>query len=739
VSWSKRAIGLAIAGAVATAAALAVATFAALEPPPERIDPPPGEVFRAEVLDRRGERLAVSYENLWNLHDRLALHEVPLLLRNAFIEAEDRRFFEHGGVDWRARAHALWQNLWAGRVVRGASTISEQVSRMLEPRPRTFWSRWLEGFEAARLEQRFSKGEILAFYLNQVPYARQRRGVAQAARDVFGRDPDTLNAAETLALAVLVRAPSRLDPSRDGARLDQASRRLAARLRQRGLLAEAISEAEWASVARSRLERGKVRLSVEAPHFVRHVRALAGKRAGARIATTLDAGLQSSVQRILDQRVAALRERGVANGAVLVVDHRSDEILAWVNARSPSQIDSILAPRQPGSALKPFVYALALEAGWTAATLIDDAPTSSAIGAGLHRYRNYSRLYRGPLRLREALANSLNVPAVRAMQSLPEGQLYRRLHALGFSSLAGHPDFYGEGLALGNGEVTLHEMVSAYAVLARGGVRIPLRLRLDAPAAASPRRVFSPEVATLIGDVLADADAREAEFGRGGVLDFPVPTAVKTGTSNDYRDAWAVGFSEHYTAGVWMGDLERRAMRGVSGAIGPAMVLRAIFAELHRFVPARPLHLSRRLRRATICAESGALSRSACPAIQEWFRPEHAPRADCPLHGEEARTPEPPATRAATASLVRPSPGLHLAVDPRIPDSLEAFELEVSTDAPPQRVEWLVDGRRVALTGAGTTRWAWPLAQGTHRASARVYFDGPNTPVETARVVFHVR
>jgi penicillin-binding protein 1C len=194
------------------------------------------EAVRSQLTDRAGRPLSVTYENAWNLHEVVAFHEVPALLREAFVQAEDRRFFRHAGVDWIARAHAAVQNLRAGRVVRGASTISEQSVRMLQPRPRTLWSRWIEGLQAGRLEARFSKAEILAFYLNQVPYARQRRGVAQAARDYFDRDLDTLTPAEMLSLAVLVRSPQRLDLVRGTRAIEAPLLRLAERMQRSGAL-----------------------------------------------------------------------------------------------------------------------------------------------------------------------------------------------------------------------------------------------------------------------------------------------------------------------------------------------------------------------------------------------------------------------------------------------------------------------------------------------------------------------
>jgi penicillin-binding protein 1C len=220
------------------------------------------------------------------------------------------------------------------------------------------------------------------------------------------------------------------------------------------------------------------------------------------------------------------------------------------------------------------------------------------------------------------------------------------------------------------------------------------------------------------------------------VLDFPFQTAVKTGTSNDYRDAWTVGFSDRHTAGVWFGNLDQGEMRGVTGSVGPAIVLREVFAELSRRAPGRPLPLSRRLRRVAICAETGALAHPACPALDEWFRPAYAPGAYCPLHGEELVASAAP---TGEASLLRPTPGLHLAMDPRIPDALERFTLEVESAQAPQQVDWFVDGERVARVSSGSRRFPWELSRGEHRAFARVFLKSSPEPIETESVVFHVR
>ena len=489
------------------------------------------------------------------------------------------------------------------------------------------------------------------------------------------------------------------------------------------------------------LELVPPRLPVDAAHFVRRVRARVPVDATApRLATTLDASLQRRVQAILDGAIDRLSDAGAGDGAVLVTDHRTDEILAWVDGGGLAQpdvghVDAILALRQPGSTLKPFLYGLALESGWTAATILDDAPLEAGVGHGLHSVRNYSRIHYGPLRLREALANSLNVPAVHAIRHVGRGRTLDRFRELGFTTLSRHPDVYGDGLALGNGEVSLLELVGAYAALARGGVHRPLRWSLD-PAhdpVEPPRRVLDPEAASILADILSDPDARALEFGRTSILDGPVPTAVKTGTSTDYCDAWAVGFTDRHVVGIWMGNLDRTPMRGISGSRGPALVLRGVLAELHRARPAGPLPLSRRLERHTICRETGTRPGASCPTVEEWFRPGRAPDRPCSVH---SGTGTPPAGGPLEVRLRSPTPGLHLALDPRIPDDLERFPFRVEATTAIDRVDWIVDGRVVASTRSSDYLWA--PTRGEHRTLARVHTTDGIT-LETAPIGFRVK
>lgn len=707
---------------------VAGATWRGLGSAPESFQAVLAESSHYQMLDRHGEPLNITYQNQWNVHDQVALYQVPEFLQQALMAAEDQRFYQHGGVDWWARWAAVWANLRALRAVRGASTITEQVVRMIHPRPRTLWSRWLEGFEAAQLEQGFSKAEILEFYLNQVPYAANRRGVNQAARYYFDRDLSTLSQKEMLALVVLVRSPSRLDLWKGTGSVDGRIARVAQQLVKQQVL----SQQQLAPLLEQTLELQHHQLDVNAVEFIQAMkrepalnefttRQLAAGSAGShwnnQLTTTLDAGLQARLQTLLDQRLTHLAPRRVHNGAVLAVDHRSGEILAWVVAGkgggqdTPGRnIDAVTTPRQPGSALKPFLYALALSKGWTAATVIDDAPLSEAVGNGLHAYQNYSRSFYGPVTLRQALGNSLNIPALKALQFVGSEDYLSLLARLGFAGLRNHPNFYGDGIALGNGEVTLLELVQAYTVLANSGLLRPLSGLHGGLTAQPTRRVLDAPVASLIGHILSDSSARELEFGSDSVLNLPLQTAVKTGTSSDYRDSWAVGFNYRYTVGVWMGNLDQQATDGITGSTGPALVLRAVFNELTRHQQTQPLRLDPALSRHDLCLASHRLKQAdeECESYTEWFIAGSEPQATAQLAEAEA-----PRIR-----LRQPAFGLHIAMDPRVPAERQAFEFLIQGVAADDRVVWRLDGHEFSSHGP---TYHWPLQQGRHELSAQVW------------------
>jgi penicillin-binding protein 1C len=723
-----------LGGTLLAGTLLALTTRGALRGFPDDLRTLTGSAVKPQVLARDGTPLSFTLENRWNTTDEVPLASVPTLLQNAFIAAEDQHFYQHHGVDWPARFAALALDLRELAPIRGASSITEQVARMIHPRPRTLWSRWLEGFEAARLDEHFSKSQILEFYLNQVPYAERRRGVVQAAHLYFDRGLDTLSPGELLALAVLVRSPAGMDLRYNPARARRAQIELADRMVERGDLTVAqrreLQDHPWTL--------NDAPLQPDARYFVRHV--LNASSAGlAQIRTTLDADVQRSAQKILDGALRDLAKRHVQDGAVIVIDHRRNEILGWAVGRAAvgraavarddeaigaGGYDTVLTPRQPGSTMKPLLYALALEKGWTAATLIDDAELSEAVGGGQHTFHNYSHRHYGPLRVRETLGNSLNIPAVKTLKFVGQDAFMERLHAIGIVSLTQHPEFYGDGLALGNGEVSLYEMAQAYTVLARKGRFQPLTWVANDPTPRAESRAFTPAVASVIGNILADPDARMLEFGRG--LQFPVETAIKTGTSTDYRDAWAIAFDYAHTVAVWMGNLDGSAMDGVTGAVGPAMVLRSLFSELNRHQDTKPLVLSRDLVLAKICRQDGRLADDHCDSTTEWFVPGTLP----PITVQQV------AAAAPQYRLLQPTAGLQLAHDPRIPPEFEALPMQIAAVPGLEHVDWYIDGALAASTPG--TRYAWPLRRGTHSVKAQVWTDAAPDARATEDIRFYV-
>jgi penicillin-binding protein 1C len=358
---------------------------------------------------------------------------------------------------------------------------------------------------------------------------------------------------------------------------------------------------------------------------------------------TLDEQLQSEVERILKSNLQLLARANVTNGAALVIDNHTGEILAWVGSadyfdeQHQGQVNGVVALRQPGSALKPFTYGIALERDFTAASVLPDIQTNATGHAGGDFTPvNYDGKFHGPVRLRAALACSYNVPVVRVLESFGAELLWQRLRRAGFASLHENAQHYGLGLTLGNGEVSLLELTRGFLALQNNGAVKNLRLFAEgsfaAVAAVPAEQVFSPEISFLLGDILRDDAARKPAFGEGSVLDLPFP-AVKTGTTKDFRDNWTVGFTSAYTVGVWMGNFDGAAMNKISGVSGAGPIFREIMMVLHRDLLPLPVHKPPGLQTISICTNSGLLPNAFCPnQMGELFLPGTQPAEPCDWH-----------------------------------------------------------------------------------------------------------
>lgn len=571
--------------------------LAACAVPQEELALAPAVSLRVEARDGTLLREFASHAEGHAAPARLA--ELPEHVWRPFVQAEDQRFFAHHGVDLRALARAAWHDLRQLRFAEGGSTLTMQLARLLRPHPRSLRGKLSEVVFALRLERTLSKQQILEQYLTRVPLGNDVRGVEAAARLYFDKPARALNADESRTLAAYVRRPARA-PSLH------------------------------------------VRRAFEAAHFVQQLRPPAE---AVRLQTTLDLSLQHAVEAAVREQLAGLADKRVGSASAIVIDNQTGEVLAyvgspdWFDLANDGRIDGVRTLRQPGSALKPFAYGLAMQArGLTAATLLSDVESHF----GDYLPKNYDRRAHGPVRARVALASSYNVPAVRVAEMVSPGELLRTLRRAGFDSLREDADHYGLGLVLGDGEVSLLELARAYSGLSRGGLVRELRfVRAEEDAAgralALPppwqRRVFSPAVAAVIADILSDPAARAPAFGLDNALRFSFPVAAKTGTSRAFTDNWTAGFTRERTVAVWVGNMSGEAMRHVSGITGAGPLFHRVMALAMAGVQ-KPQPLSDvQLEEREVCALSGALAGPHCPGVvREKFAAGTAPSTRCPMH-----------------------------------------------------------------------------------------------------------
>ena len=595
----------------------------------------------AVITDRNGTPLRRLLADGRRAGAPQPLTDIPPALIQSTLAAEDRRFFLHGGVDFQALIRAARDGFAAGRSVSGASTITQQLVKLAVPRPRTVRSKILEILTARRVEMTWPKERVLAEYLNRLEYGNLHTGPAAAAAGYFGKPLTDCSLAECALLAGLPQAPSRLNPWRHPEAALKRRNWVLSRLLALGAVTPEAHDRAAAETPALRRNFG----GFLAPHFVDLLLRAGGPPEGARITTTLDLPTQEMCERAVDDRLSRLADHSVSQAAVVVIDNESGDLLALVGSRDHAaadagQVNGAAARRSPGSALKPFTFLLALQRGDSPGTVLPDLPVEFMTDTGLYRPRNYNGRASGPVSLRQALANSLNLAAVRLLEKNGgPAALMEALHSAGVTTLNRSPAEYGLGLTIGGGEVTLLELTRAYACLARLGEDRPARLTTAAPPAPAVR-LFDPAACWLLADILADNDARARSFGTSSALRLPFPCAVKTGTSTDYRDNWTIGYTPRHTVGVWVGNFDNRPMRGVSGVTGAAPVFRDIMTWLEQRAPSvwypRPESVvSRDVDPLTGLPVPPALVGKR-PAVSEKFLRERAPSTPDPSRYDAA-------------------------------------------------------------------------------------------------------
>ena len=753
------------------------------------------DTVSTRLVDAQG-RLLHEYLS----HEQERLHWInlqavsPDFLRTTVFK-EDRRFYYHPGIDPLAVARAIVSNIRAGHVVSGGSTITMQLARNLTgERPRTLVNKIREAVFALRLERELTKDEILLQYVNRIPFGNQARGVERASQLYFHKPASNLSLAESAFLTVIPRSPTDLNPYRSEEKVTGRAHVLLNRMAEK----KAITFEEQIIATAEPIRIREKLTPFRAPHLNQY---LARQEWGAEpssITTTIDLRLQNEAEAALNAELSLLKNHRVQNGAVIVLDNHTGQVLAFVGSRDFTNNDILgqnngcTAQRQPGSTLKPFTYALALDNGLTLSTVVADVEAHFPAAAGNYSPRNFNNRFYGPVRLREALANSLNVSAVKVAQKVGSSRILELLRGSGFISLKEDAEYYGLGLTLGNGEVSLLELAAAYAMLARGGVTVdPVFVRqvldetgieMKLPIAAYPKRVLQPEIAYLIADVLSDMNARMASFGVLSPLNFPYRVAAKTGTSRNFTDNWTVGFTPEITVAVWVGNFDATPMAGISGITGAGPVFNRIMTaamegrEVTWFKPPEAL------ARTKVCTLSGDLPTESCPGtIEEYFVNETAPSKSCSLHrtvvldsrngllahdgtperfrqsnlfaifpapyAEWAKAegvPVPPSTHsplgtgdviltAKRLNIIYPDNGQTYIMDPFIPDRYQTILPRIDTDEPLASLETLLDGE---VLGRSTVLAPVriPLSPGKHRVEIR----DPVSGVRSREVRFNV-
>ena len=601
------------------------------DPPPDPYQTRPAGV---QVFARDGTLLRgfLSPDEKWRL--RVPLNQISTCLVLTVLEHEDRWFFRHPGVNPFAALRAVWSNLSEGRIVTGASTITMQLARLVEPGRRSYRFKTYQAYRALQYESLYTKKKILEMYLNLAPYGGNVEGVGAASRIYFDKPPLELSPAEAALLAILPQSPAGRHPIRFPERAEESRNRLIDRLAKRGIL-----DADEVFHARSHpLPRKIHAVPFRAPHFCEWVPGYCGIEGS--LHTTIDPVLQEETESLVRSHVLSLRQTGIGQAAVVILDYERSEIVAMAGSASffdslhQGQVNGTVARRSPGSTLKPFVYSLAFDQGLaTPSTLLEDVP----VHLGLYHPENYDGTYKGAIVASEALQTSRNVPAVMLTSRLLKPgrlSLYRFLRRAGVASIDRPANHYGLSLVLGGGDVTLLELAGLYATLARQGVYLPIRVTVSEAERGEGARLLSREASWLTLNVMTDTARPELnDVWRSGTDLIPIPW--KTGTSYGHRDAWSVGVAGNYVVAVWVGNFDGRGIPGLVGRDVAAPLLFDLAGILPRSNPGSWHDRPRGIRTRTVCAVSGAPPSEHCPDLRTgFFIPGISPTEPCGIHRE---------------------------------------------------------------------------------------------------------
>jgi penicillin-binding protein 1C len=652
------------------------------------------------------------------------LEKIPERVARATLALEDRRFHAHDGVDPRAVLRALWNNLAHGHRLEGASTIAMQVARMQSPGSRSFARKLREAATGLALIERNGREAVLAHYLRLAPYGLGSHGVAHAARFYFDKPIDDLSWAQVALLAAIPQSPGRMNITREGGLRLAVSRANYAitQLEKDGALDSSQAQLARRELAAMRPFEGRRRpealhLALRYERLAREGRVQAASPYDPRIHATIDLTVEREASQLARRYLAVFRNAGARQVAIMVAERGSNAVVADVGSADYADpragaFDFTRVMRSPGSTLKPFVYALALERGAIKPTdLLDDIPE------GASGVANADGLYLGPMTPRQALANSRNVPATNLLRRVGLEANFQFLHDLGLHNLDAPAESFGVSMAIGALPTRLEDLMRAYAALADDGMMRDLSFARDQKT-TPPRRVLSVDTARLITSFLSDPLARLPSFPRYGALEYPFAVAVKTGTSQNYRDAWTLAFSHKFVVGVWLGRADASGMRGLAGANSAARLAHAMLTRLHGAKPGE-------MRPETFAPPPGRVAVDLCRAdagaacaqtLREWVKPQEiaaAPGAPAPAPVVGA------VTDANTLVIATPEHNTHVWRNPEQPAGLNRLALKLANGGRDAQIVWLVDGEPVAVA-QGDESVFWTMTPGAHRIQARL-------------------
>jgi penicillin-binding protein 1C len=670
------------------------------------------------LLDSRGREIAELSSQTSRVQIPIPLNEMGDWLPRVTVALEDRRFYRHSGIDWQATCAACLRNFQAGRIISGGSTITQQLVKMSCHRQRRDWfAKLYENIVAWKLEQVWTKERILAEYLNRSSFGNRRLGPEAASRAYFGKSAHELTLAESIYIAGLLQAPTRFNPWRQPERAQRKYARSVELLTKRGLL----TGAQESLLSGTPPVPGRFNPPHLAPNYVDAILQDQPVLAGM-VRTTLDLDLQRLAELKLQTHLSALNRYDIADGAIVILDNASGAVRAMVGSSNYAinQVNGAMRSRSCGSTLKPFVYLTAIDRRLlTAASLLADTPNAIRETYSDYDPQNFSHRYLGPVRVREALACSLNVPAIIALSRVGARSAFYELQKWGFDFPRSLDD-YGAGFILGNADIRLTDLAAAYAGLARGG--LSTRPKLLASKLFPMTRVASAAATEIITDILCDNEARRKSFGANSPLAFGERIAVKTGTSSGFRDAWTAGFDKEHTVAVWIGNSDGRPMRDTLAVQCAAPLWAAIMHELlrndHPLPPATDAVLQRE-----ICVATGLLpSRFSPGKINELFLPGTEPIEDSSAWFSDEGKLLLPAEYASWCTsrenvfgamvlpeprIVSPRPGAAYQIDSVLPAKQQMIELLATMGSD---VRWYVGGKPIPPEPDG--RFFWQLAPG---------------------------